>query len=179
MRRDRATVEGIAGAATIAALIGLFAFAYTVDARSNSGYALIARYRSVDGLTETAPVWLAGMRVGSVEKITFDPESQEAVVRFRIDKNIALPNDSSAAIMSQGLLGGKYVMLAPGGSPDRLAAGDEFQYVQNSVIMEQVLQLIVRGAEKRAEARKAEKSKTEAAPAERAQPAGAAGPGKP
>jgi phospholipid/cholesterol/gamma-HCH transport system substrate-binding protein len=116
----------------------------------------------VDGLIETAPVWLAGVRVGTVERIAFDHEFREAVVTMRIDRGTRLPNDSSAAIMSQGLLGGKYVFLSPGGSPDAMTDGDEFQFVQNSVIMEQVLQLIVRGAEKRAEARKAEKAAREA-----------------
>ncbi|MBM3542599.1 MAG: MCE family protein [Alphaproteobacteria bacterium] len=161
-RRDKSTIESLAGALTIAALAALFAFSYTVDSRAGSGYALTARYQSVDGLIETAPVWLAGMRVGTVERIAFDAEFREAVVTMRIDRGIKLPDDTSAAIMSQGLLGGKYVFLSPGGSPDAMADGDEFQFVQNSVIMEQVLQLIVRGAEKRAEARKAEKAAREA-----------------
>ena len=160
-RRDKSNIESLAGALTIAALAAMFAFSYTVDSRAGSGYALTARYQSVDGLIETAPVWLAGMRVGTVERIAFDAEFREAVVTMRIDRGVKLPNDSSAAIMSQGLLGGKYVFLSPGGSPDAMADGDEFQFVQNSVIMEQVLQLIVRGAEKRAEARKAEKATPE------------------
>lgn len=154
--------EIIAGALTLAVLGGLFAFSYTVDSRVSHGYSLDASFTSVDGIAENAPVWLSGVKIGTVSKMRLEPEYMLAVLTFRIDKGIKLPEDSSVAVVSQGLLGGKYIMISPGGSPEMMKDGDSFQYVQNSVIIENLLQQIVQMAERRA----AERKQSDAATAE-------------
>lgn len=158
----RSLREIVAGAVTLAALGGLFAFSYTVDPRVTHGYSLEASFTSVDGIAENAPVWLSGMKIGTVSKMRLDPEYMQAVLTFRIDKDVKLPDDSSVAVVSQGLLGGKYIMVSPGGSPEMMKDGDSFQYVQNSVIIENLLQQIVQMAERRA----AERKETGGTPAE-------------
>lgn len=156
-RRARMTefVEVLAGAGTMLALFGLFAFAYTVDPRAQSGYRLMARFTSVDGLAENSVVWLSGIKIGSVTNVRYDPASREAVLTFQIDRKVQLPIDSSASIVSASLLGGKYVMVSPGGSEEMLNDGDSFEYVQNSVIMESLLERIVNIAEQKAAERRA------------------------
>lgn len=158
----RSLREIVAGAVTLAALGGLFAFSYTVDPRVTHGYSLEASFTSADGIAENAPVWLSGMKIGTVSKMRLDPEYMQAVLTFHIDKDVKLPDDSSVAVVSQGLLGGKYIMVSPGGSPEMMKDGDSFQYVQNSVIIENLLQQIVQMAERRA----AERKEAGSAPAE-------------
>lgn len=165
----RSLREIIAGAVTLAVLGGLFAFSYTVDSRVNKGYSLDASFTSVDGIAENAPIWLSGVKIGTVSKMRLDPEYMQAVLTFRIDNGVKLPEDSSVAVVSQGLLGGKYIMISPGGSPEMMKDGDSFQYVQNSVIIENLLQQIVQMAERRAAERK-QSGTTPAGPAEPAQP---------
>jgi phospholipid/cholesterol/gamma-HCH transport system substrate-binding protein len=148
-------VEVLAGAGTMLALFGLFVFAYTVDPRTQSGYQLMGRFTSVDGLAENSVVWLSGMKIGSVTAVRYDPNSREAVLTFQIDRKVELPIDSSASIVSASLLGGKYVLISPGGSEDMLKDGDSFEYVQNSVIMESLLERIVSIAEQKAADRRA------------------------
>lgn len=163
--KSRNLREIIAGALTLAVLGALFAFSYTVDSRVRHGYSLEASFTSVDGISENAPVWLSGVKIGTVSKMRLDPEFMQAILTLRINKGIKLPDDSSVAVVSQGLLGGKYLMISPGGSPDMLKDGDSFQYVQNSVIIENLLQQIVQMAERKAAERKAAAKDAGAAPA--------------
>lgn len=165
----RSLREIMAGALTLAVLGGLFAFSYTVDSRVNKGYSLDASFTSVDGIAENATIWLSGVKIGTVSKMRLDPEYMQAVLTFRIDNGVKLPEDSSVAVVSQGLLGGKYIMISPGGSPEMMKDGDSFQYVQNSVIIENLLQQIVQMAERRAAERK-QSGAAPAAPAESVQP---------
>jgi len=168
--------EIMAGALTLAALGALFAFSYTVDSRVRNGYALEASFTSVDGIAENAPVWLSGVKVGTVSKMRLDPEYMQAILTFRIDKGVKLPDDSSVAVVSQGLLGGKYIMVSPGGSAEMMKDGDSFQYVQNSVIIENLLQQIVQMAERRAAERKQQSGGAPAAPGASAESAAPAAP---
>lgn len=160
----RSLREIVAGALTLAALGGLFAFSYTVDSRVRHGYSVYGSFTNVDGIAESAPVWLSGIQVGNVADMRLDPEYMQAVLTFRIDEGVKLPEDSSIAVVSQGLLGGKYMMISPGGSTEMMKPGDSFQYVQNSVIIENVLLQLVQMAERRAAERKA--AKGEAGPAD-------------
>lgn len=147
-------LDVLAGAGTILVLLALFVFAYTVDPRAQAGYRLIGRFTSVDGLAENSAVWLAGVKIGSVSAIRYDPQSREAVLTFRIDRKIHLPVDSAASIVSTSLLGGKYVLISPGGSDEMMKDGDSFEYVQNSIIIESLLERIVAMAEQKAAERR-------------------------
>jgi phospholipid/cholesterol/gamma-HCH transport system substrate-binding protein len=86
---------------------------------------LTARFPNVAGVSAGTDVKVAGIKVGRVTKQSLDPASYEAIVEFGIDKALQLPIDSSAAITSEGLLGGIYVSLTPGGDSVMLKPGEE------------------------------------------------------
>jgi phospholipid/cholesterol/gamma-HCH transport system substrate-binding protein len=128
-------------------LLGFAALAYlatqtTSVANFSQGpsYLLKARFTNIGQLKLRAPVKLAGVRIGSVESIELDPAKLDALVKISIDKRYnALPDDSSAAIFTSGLLGDQYVGLQPGGSPDLFKDGDEFVLTQSSMQLEDLI----------------------------------------
>lgn len=127
-------VETLVGAAVLV-IAGLFvAYGYSVTENdSTDGYALSAQFDRVDGLTVGSDVRMSGIKVGTVTGLTLDTENFYANAEFVISGTVELPEDTSAKITSEGLLGGNYVSLSPGGSEDTLGAGDEILYTQGSV----------------------------------------------
>jgi phospholipid/cholesterol/gamma-HCH transport system substrate-binding protein len=103
-------------------------------------YRLDAAFDNIGGLKLRAPVKMAGVRIGSVESIALDPAKLDAIVRISVDKRYAgIPDDSSAAIFTSGLLGDQYVGVQPGGSPDMFKDGDEFVLTQSSMQLEDLI----------------------------------------
>lgn len=127
-------VETLVGAAVLV-IAGLFvAYGYSVTENdSTDGYALSAQFDRVDGLTVGSDVRMSGIKVGTVTGLTLDTENFYANAEFVISGTVELPEDTSAKITSEGLLGGNYVSLSPGGSEDTLGAGGEILYTQGSV----------------------------------------------
>jgi len=127
-------VETLVGAAVIlvAALFVIYGYSVT-EGDSGEGYRLNAQFDRVDGLTIGSDVRMSGIKIGTVTGLKLDPESYYANAEFVIGGNIELPDDTSAKITSEGLLGGNYVSLSPGGSEDMLAEDDETLYTQGSV----------------------------------------------
>ena len=127
-------VETLVGAAVLV-IAGLFvAYGYSVTENdSTDGYSLSAQFDRVDGLTVGSDVRMSGIKVGTVTGLTLDTENFYANAEFVISGTVELPEDTSAKITSEGLLGGNYVSLSPGGSEDTLGAGDEILYTQGSV----------------------------------------------
>jgi phospholipid/cholesterol/gamma-HCH transport system substrate-binding protein len=112
----RNVLETLLGAVVLIVAIGFLAFAYRSSQVSDSGgYELLARFDRVDGLEPGADVRISGIKVGSVVSQSLDPESFRAEVRFTLRSDVELPLDSSAAVVSNGLLGGKYLAVVPGG----------------------------------------------------------------
>lgn len=95
-------------------------------------YELVARFPNVTGVSVGTDVRVSGMKVGRVVAQELDPETWQAVVRMAIDRRISLPADSSAAITSEGLLGGSFIALMPGGEEEKLAPGDEIVDTQGA-----------------------------------------------
>ncbi len=138
MRRN--ALETAIGALVIVAAIGFLAFSYsTADIGAVSGYKVIARFEKVDGLRDGADVRMSGIRVGQITNMRLDGETYLAVVEMEIDEAVQLPDDSSAEIVSESLLGGRFMSLSPGGSGVFLAAGGEVRYTQSPVSLEQLL----------------------------------------
>lgn len=104
-----------------------------------SGIALTARFDRVDGLNAGSDVKIGGVKVGSVTDLRIDPATFQAQITIRIRSDLALPQDSSAEITSEGLLGGKYVSLVPGASERLLADGGRITETQGSVSLESLL----------------------------------------
>lgn len=136
----RNLLETLLGAIVLIVAIGFLAFAYnTSQVRETNGYELIARFDRVDGLERGADVRISGIRVGTVLDQTLDPETYRAEVRFSLREDIRLPADTSAAVVSNGLLGGKYLALVPGGDIEMLEPGDEITLTQSAVNLEDLV----------------------------------------
>lgn len=137
------------------AALGYLATQTTSVANFSQGdsYRLKASFTNIGQLKLRAPVKMAGVRIGSVESIDLDPVKLEANVRLSIDKRYnQLPDDSSAAIFTSGLLGDQYVGVQPGGSPDMFKDGDEFVLTQSSMQLEDLIgKFLVSGSPKPAE----------------------------
>ncbi len=106
----------------------------------SNGYRVTARFDNIGDLKTGAPVTMAGVRIGEVEAIAFDPQDYRAVVTLRIDSKFdQIPEDSFASIQTQGLLGGKYVGISPGGMETYLADGSQIELTQSAVVLENLI----------------------------------------
>ena len=137
---QRNVAELAAGAVVLAVAIGFLGYAVANTGRfAASGYTLHARFNAVDGLSAGSDVRLAGVKVGSVTGMHLDPQTYQAVVDFTVAPDIKLPKDSSAAVTSDGLLGGKYLGLQPGGDTAMIPPGGQVTITQSSISIEQLL----------------------------------------
>lgn len=105
-------------------------------------YQLFARFNRTDGLLVGDTVRLAGMDVGRVVNARLD-DNFKAILTLELKETVKLPDDSSAAIVSSGIMGSKYIEIEPGGSEDMLAAGDEFSYTQDAMVIEELIERII------------------------------------
>lgn len=103
------------------------------------GYALTAKFDNIGGLKVRAPVRSAGVTIGRVVAITLDPKTYQGVVHLEVDKAMQFPKDSSARILTAGLLGDQYIGLEPGGSDKNLAPGDTITQTQSAVVLESLI----------------------------------------
>ncbi len=107
---------------------------------NNNNYTITADFQNVGSLKANAPVKLAGVKIGYVSAISYDPQSFEAVVTMQLDdKTNNLPLDSSASILTEGLLGANYVGLSPGASEQNLKAGGRIQTTHPALILENLI----------------------------------------
>jgi phospholipid/cholesterol/gamma-HCH transport system substrate-binding protein len=137
---SRNLLETLLGAIVLIVAIGFLLFAYnTSQVKEDGGYELIARFEKVDGLERGSDVRISGIKVGTVLDQTLDPETYRAEVRFSLREDIQLPADTSAAVVSNGLLGGKYLALVPGGDIEMLEPGGEVTLTQSAVNLEDLI----------------------------------------
>ncbi len=124
----------------IAALVFLALHATDGGALKDGGYRIVADFSNVGGLKARSNVSLGGVRVGSVESIDLDPETFSArVVMIIGDRFRTLPEDTSASILTSGILGDQYIGLEPGGAPDMLKDGDKILITQSALVLEQLI----------------------------------------
>lgn len=102
-------------------------------------YKVQAHFDNLGGLKVRAPVKSSGVVVGRVATLSFDNESYRAVVTLDIESQFKFPTDSSAAILTSGLLGEQYIGLSPGGEDKMLAGGSTIQYTQSAVVLEELI----------------------------------------
>lgn len=132
---------GIFFLVTIAVLA--YVWLYVLQFGEGAGFALKARFRTVEGLEKGAQVQIAGIKIGSVKDITFDPETGRAVVEMAIKPEYldTIPEGSRVFLKTKGLLGDKYVVIAPGKPNERkLKPGEEFTRVFEPTDTAQVLE---------------------------------------
>ena len=145
MAENRAEV--LAGTAVLAVAAG-FAFYAAQGAgltRAPDSYALTASFRSVEGITVGSDVRLAGVKVGSITGLALNPTTFFADATVALQTDILLPTDSAILISSEGLLGGNFVEIVPGGAPDNLAPGAEIEDTQGAVSLISLLMKFVGG----------------------------------
>lgn len=136
-------IETLVGAFVLLGLLALvFVALKAANLTSfNSGdtYALTARFDNIGGLKVRAPVRSAGVVVGRVTAISLDPKTFQGVVKLEIDRRFQFPRDSSAKILTSGLLGDQYVGIEPGGEDKDFAAGDTVTQTQSAVVLENLI----------------------------------------
>lgn len=126
--------ELLVGAAVLAVAAGFLAWSMGGwDQRGQGTYPLVAAFPNVDGVERGTEIRLAGVRVGRVADVRLNPQTYYAEAELRVPQSIELPVDSAALIQSDGLLGGAYIELRPGGAVETLAPGDEIEDVQGAV----------------------------------------------
>lgn len=132
-------------------LAGLVALAWLslqvggLSYEGRGGLELVATFDEVGGLKPRAPVTISGVSVGQVKSIQLD-DSLRARVVLDVDADLRLPSDSSAAILTEGLLGDQFVALAPGAEEELLKSGDELQYTESALSIERLIGKFVNNA---------------------------------
>lgn len=141
------------GAAVVASLVAVMIFLYTGAedvTDKGSGVRITADFNRVDGLIDGDPVFLSGIRIGTVEKM-FLNENYRIVVALRLNEDVYVPIDSSAAIHTDGLFGGKFIVLEPGAEEAPMKSGAKITFTQDAVVVSELLDLIIsEGKAKRA-----------------------------
>ncbi len=124
---------------------GFICFAYlsvklgNVNLFGDKTYSVRARFGSVSGLKEGAVVELAGVKIGTVSRVSLDPDKYEAVVGMDIDVKVKLQEDSIASIRTSGIIGDKYVDVSPGGLEDFIQPGGEIYETESAVNIEKLI----------------------------------------
>jgi phospholipid/cholesterol/gamma-HCH transport system substrate-binding protein len=134
-------------AAGVFLLLGIAALVFLAVQATDGGalgsddeYRVTAMFTNIGGLKPRATVSMGGVRIGTVEDIELDPVTLEARVTLAIDSAFDdLPDDTSASILTSGLLGDQYVGLEPGGSPEALADGDRILITNSAMVLEQLI----------------------------------------
>jgi phospholipid/cholesterol/gamma-HCH transport system substrate-binding protein len=103
-------------------------------------YSIVAKFDNIGGLKVGAPVKMSGVRIGQVTGINYDSSVYKAAVAIALDKRYdKIPDDSDAAIQTEGLLGANYVSIGPGGSDSYLKAGSELEFTQSAIVLENLI----------------------------------------
>ena len=146
MRRDLA--ETLAGAVVVAVTVGfLFYIGTFTSGTGTDHYELHAAFPRADGLTSGSEIRLAGIRIGTVRSVSVDPATYLAEARLEIQSDLQIPEDSSAEIRADGLLGGSYIAIVPGVEESMLVEGDSFFFTQGSVsLMDLIGRFVVNSA---------------------------------
>ena len=106
---------------------------------NNQTYLVQARFANIGGLKVRAPIKSAGVVVGRVADIRFDNESYEALVSMNLDTSYLFPRDTTAKILTSGILGEQYVGLEAGGDGVMLKNGDRVRLTQSAVVLENLI----------------------------------------
>jgi len=138
---SRNLVESIIGAIVLAVAVGVLGYSYSVGVGSSvgQGYPIVAKFTSAAGVNGGADVRIGGVKVGRVSGMTLDPVTYLAEVQMTIDPTIEIPADSSVAVKSESLMGGRYLAIEPGAEEKMLEAGGEIKFTQPSVSLEDLI----------------------------------------
>jgi phospholipid/cholesterol/gamma-HCH transport system substrate-binding protein len=140
---DRKTIDLWVGIFMLMGVVGLLFLSLRVgnlgEDRPSSTYSVEAKFSNIGGLKAKAPVKSAGVLVGRVSDIKFDNDRFQASVTLSMDKRYSFPKDTSASILTSGLLGEVYIGLEPGGDDKKLDNGDKISLTQSAVVLERLI----------------------------------------
>ncbi len=141
------TTEVLVGGVVLAAAIGFAVYAGQIAGVStgSDSYELTASFRSLEGVGVGTDVRLAGVKVGTVAEVGLNPDTFRADTVVAVNADVQVPDDSAIVISSEGLLGGNFVEIVPGGSPFSFEAGDEIVDTQGAVSLISLLLKFVGG----------------------------------
>ncbi|WP_170351340.1 MULTISPECIES: outer membrane lipid asymmetry maintenance protein MlaD [Ruegeria] len=139
--------EVLVGGAVLACAVafGVYASQSTGLSQGGEGYQLGASFRSLEGVGVGTDVRLAGVKIGTVTGVTLNADTYRADTTFTIRDGILVPDDSAIVISSEGLLGGNFVEVMPGGSPFYFEPGDQVEDTQGAVSLISLLVKFVAG----------------------------------
>jgi len=127
-------IETVMGAVVLAVAAFFIFFAYSkAEIGTVEGYEIRAKFDRIDGVRAGSDVRMSGIKIGTVTSSVLDPKTYFAVVKMNISTEVKVPDDTSIAVSSDGLLGDKFLALSPGGSDDMLSPGGEILTTQGSV----------------------------------------------
>jgi len=139
----RKSIETLVG---LFVLLGLLAIVFLALKAANLAtfrvggtYAVTAKFDNIGGLKVRAPVKSAGVTIGRVAAIALDTSSYQGTVTMELEQGIAFPTDTSAKILTSGLLGDQYIGLEPGGAEQNLKPGDQIKMTQSAVVLENLI----------------------------------------
>jgi phospholipid/cholesterol/gamma-HCH transport system substrate-binding protein len=140
---EKKSVEILVG---IFVLLGMLGVVFLALKAANLGtfssgdtYALYAKFDNIGGLKVRAPVRSAGVTVGRVVSISLDPKTYQGVVHLEVERKIQFPSDSSARILTSGLLGDQYIGVEAGGEEKNFQPGDTIKQTQSAVVLESLI----------------------------------------
>jgi phospholipid/cholesterol/gamma-HCH transport system substrate-binding protein len=138
---SRNWIESIVGAFVLGVAAWFLAYSYQTGAGASvgDGQRIIAKFTSADGISTGASVRISGIDVGKVADLKLDPSTYLAEVTLALDASAKIPADSSIAVKSESLLGGRYLAIEPGAETTMLANGGEIKYTQPAVSLEDLI----------------------------------------
>ncbi|MGZ5133254.1 MAG: outer membrane lipid asymmetry maintenance protein MlaD [Caldimonas sp.] len=140
---EKKSVEAFVGIFVLLGMVGLVFLALKAanlgSFSAGETYTLVAYFDNIGALKVRAPVRSAGVTVGRVASIALDPKRYQGVVRLEIQRDVQFPIDSSARILTSGLLGDQYVGVEPGAQEKNFAPGDEIKQTQSAVVLESLI----------------------------------------
>lgn len=153
--RSTRTIEMSTGLFVLLGFAALFFLVTQITNRElsvdNKSYDVQASFENIGSLKVGAAVSMAGVTIGRVESIRLDQSIYKAVVQMRINATYnQIPTDSDAAIMTSGLLGGQYVGITAGGAEEYLKNGDRIEFVQDALVLENLINQLVASFSQRA-----------------------------
>lgn len=128
-------VETTVGALVLIIAAGFFTYVYNTTSlgKGSSGYQINAEFENIEGISVGSDIRMAGIKIGSVVEQKLDPTSFQAVVTMSVANFIKLPDDTTAKVTSEGLLGSKFITLEVGGSEEMLKNGDSLTHTQSAL----------------------------------------------
>jgi len=140
---EKKSVEILVGVFVLLGMLGVVFLALKAanlgSFSSGDTYTLYARFDNIGGLKVRGPVRSAGVTIGRIASITLDPKTYQGVVRLEVERQVQFPVDSSARILTSGLLGDQYIGLDPGGDDKMLQTNETIKQTQSAVVLESLI----------------------------------------